>query len=107
MICVLVMLSTVPLFMAVGKNFLPQDDQSEFEVTVRMPPGSSLEGSAEVMTQLENELKTLPGVRNLLTTLGADHAEAGRPRIDPGRSRRRQAAQGDADRRSCSWRASG
>src|SRR4051794_19814382 len=32
-VCVLTILATVPLFMAVGKNFIPQADQSEFEVT--------------------------------------------------------------------------
>ncbi|HET8547228.1 MAG TPA: efflux RND transporter permease subunit, partial [Bryobacteraceae bacterium] len=64
--------SSVPLFLVVGKNFLPQDDQAEFEVTVKMPPGSSLEGSASVMSELEQRLKTLPGVRSLTTTLGAD-----------------------------------
>jgi HAE1 family hydrophobic/amphiphilic exporter-1 len=69
---VLVFLSTIPLFMIIGKDFLPTDDQSEFEVTVRMPPGSSLEGSDAVMKGLEAELKTLPGVKNMLTTLGAD-----------------------------------
>jgi HAE1 family hydrophobic/amphiphilic exporter-1 len=67
-----VFLSTIPLFMMVGKNFLPQDDQSEFEVTVRLPPGSSLEGSSDVMLQIENDLKALPGVRDVLTTIGAD-----------------------------------
>ena len=69
---VLVFLSTVPLFMIIGKDFLPQDDQSEFEITVRTPPGSSLEGTDAVMRSLEDEVKTLPGVRNLLTTIGAD-----------------------------------
>jgi hydrophobic/amphiphilic exporter-1 (mainly G- bacteria), HAE1 family len=68
----LVVLSSVPLFMLIGKDFLPTDDQSEFEITVRMPPGSSLEGSREVMTRLENEVKTLPGIKSMLTTLGAD-----------------------------------
>ena len=68
----LVVLSTVPLFMAVGKSFLPTDDQSEFEVTVRMPPGSSLEGTEAAMTQLEAELKHVPGIRNMLTTIGSD-----------------------------------
>ncbi len=68
----LVFLSTVPLFMIIGKDFLPQDDQSEFEVTVRVPPGSSLEGTSEVFKQIEAELQPLPGVRNLLTVIGAD-----------------------------------
>ncbi len=74
-VCVLVFASIPPLFTMVGKNFLPVDDQSEFEVNLKMPPGSSLEGSSEVAARLENELKTLPGVRNVLTTLGADQRQ--------------------------------
>jgi HAE1 family hydrophobic/amphiphilic exporter-1 len=68
----LVFLSIIPLFSIIGKDFLPVDDQNEFEVTVRMPPGSSLEGSDAAMKTLEAELRTLPGIRNMLTTLGAD-----------------------------------
>ena len=67
-----VLVSIVPLFSMVGKDFLPIDDQSEFEVLVRMPPGSSLEGSESAMKSLEAELKQMPGVRNMLTTIGAD-----------------------------------
>jgi len=70
--CVVVLVSTVPLFMIIGKDFLPNDDQSEFEVTVRLPPGSSLEGSDAVMKGLEAEVRKLPGIRNMLTTIGAD-----------------------------------
>ena len=40
--CVLVIFSIFPLFRFVGKNFLPVDDQAQFEVTVRAPEGSSL-----------------------------------------------------------------
>jgi HAE1 family hydrophobic/amphiphilic exporter-1 len=69
---VLVFLSTIPLFMMVGKSFIPQDDQSAFEVTLKLPAGSSLEGSSEYVKQLEAELKAIPGVRDMLTVLGAD-----------------------------------
>ena len=41
---VLVLLSSIPLFMVVPKNFMPQDDQSEFEISLRAPEGTSLEG---------------------------------------------------------------
>jgi len=71
-VCLLVMLSSGPLFMIIGKDFLPTDDQGEFEVTVRMPAGSSLSGSEEMMKQIEEDLKTLPGVKSILTTIGAD-----------------------------------
>ncbi|MEO8663665.1 MAG: efflux RND transporter permease subunit, partial [Bryobacteraceae bacterium] len=71
-VCILVTLSTGPLFMMIGKDFLPTDDQSEFEVTVRMPAGSSLSGSENVVKQMEADLKTLPGVRNMLSGIGTD-----------------------------------
>jgi HAE1 family hydrophobic/amphiphilic exporter-1 len=69
---ILVVISTGPIFMGIGKDFLPQDDQSEFEVLVKAPPGSSLEGTEAVFSQIEAELKQLPGIRNLYTTIGAD-----------------------------------
>jgi hydrophobic/amphiphilic exporter-1 (mainly G- bacteria), HAE1 family len=71
-ISVLVALSSAPLFMTLGRDFMPNDDQSEFEISVRMPVGSSLAGSDAAMKQLEAEVRQLPGIRNLLTTLGAD-----------------------------------
>src|SRR4026208_2432678 len=40
--CVIVILSIVPLFMFVGKNFLPVDDQAQFELNVRAPEGHSI-----------------------------------------------------------------
>ncbi len=67
-----VVYTTGPLFNSMGKDFLPVDDQSYFEVTVRTPPGSSLEGTTQSMDTVEAELKKLPGLKYLLTTVGAD-----------------------------------
>ncbi len=67
-----VVYTTGPLFTSMGKDFLPVDDQSYFEVTVRTPPGSSLEGTTKGMDLVETELKKLPGLKYLLTTVGAD-----------------------------------
>jgi len=67
-----VALSTIPLAYFIGKDFLPEDDQSEFEVAVEMPKGSSLAGSDQMMREIEAELWKLPGVEHLLATVGAD-----------------------------------
>lgn len=72
MLAVLIMLSSVPIFMRMGKDFLPQDDQSEFEVTARMPVGSSLEGTRGVVQEMEAALRQLPGVIHIVTTIGSD-----------------------------------
>ncbi len=71
-VSLVVVYSTGPLFNSMGKDFLPVDDQSYFEVTVRTPPGSSLEGTTKSMDMVEAELKKLPGLQYLLTTVGAD-----------------------------------
>ncbi len=71
-ISIAVTYSSGPLFMSMGKDFLPVDDQSYFEVTVRTPPGSSLDGTTQGINLVETELKKLPGLKYLLTTIGAD-----------------------------------
>jgi len=76
----LVFVSVVPLFMMVGKDFLPVDDQSEFEVVVRLPLGSSISGTEQVMHSVEDEMRKLPGVEFLLTKIGADQQK----RVDRG-----------------------
>ena len=46
-IAVLVLLSSVPLFMIANKNFMPNDDQSEFEVGLRAPEGTEPRGDGD------------------------------------------------------------
>ncbi|MBM3737466.1 MAG: efflux RND transporter permease subunit [Acidobacteria bacterium] len=70
--CLLVTLSTGPLFMGIGKSFLPTDDQSEFEILVKLPVGTSIDGTDAMLRKMEAEVRKLPGVKNLLTVIGAD-----------------------------------
>jgi len=74
-LCVLVFLAIVPLFMFVGKNFLPVDDQSQFEVSVRTPEGSSLGAAAQQLEQIAREIRTLDGVTDTLVTIGGGQAQ--------------------------------
>lgn len=67
-----VILAIIPFFFFTGKDFIPQDDQSQFEINVRAPEGTSLEGSTALVAQLEQDLKVLPGLDSILTTVGAD-----------------------------------
>jgi len=66
----LVVVSTVAIFPYVKKEFIVDDDMSEFEVVVETPPGSSLERSDEILRNVEAELRQLPGVETLFTTIG-------------------------------------
>jgi len=68
--CLLVIVSIVPLFMFVGKNFLPVDDQAQFEVSVRAPEGSTLAATSALAERIAVDLRKLPGVTDTLTTIG-------------------------------------
>jgi HAE1 family hydrophobic/amphiphilic exporter-1 len=68
--CVLVIASIVPLFMAIGKNFVPEDDRSEFQVTVRTPEGSGLAATLTVAERIAADLRVFPEVTDTLTTIG-------------------------------------
>ncbi len=75
-LAVLVLLSSVPLFMIVDKNFMPQDDQSEFEVNLRAPEGTSLESTEVLTNRIANSIRQrLPEVSYTLVTIGGDPAK--------------------------------
>jgi HAE1 family hydrophobic/amphiphilic exporter-1 len=74
-LCVLVILSIVPLFMFVGKNFLPVDDQSQFEINMRAPEGSTLAATSTMVERIAAEVRTLPGVADTLVTIGGDRQQ--------------------------------
>jgi HAE1 family hydrophobic/amphiphilic exporter-1 len=73
--CVIVIGSIVPLFIFVGKNFLPVDDQSQFEISVRAPEGSTLVATSTLTERIATDLRKLPGVTDTLTTIGGGQQE--------------------------------
>ncbi len=72
----LVLLSSAPLFMIANKNFLPNDDQSEFEVNLRAPEGTSLEATEVLTNRIANSIRQrLTEVDYTLVTIGGDPAK--------------------------------
>ncbi len=71
LICLGIMLTSIPLFKLVKVEYIPSDvDESEFEVNVRAPEGTSLAGVDEAMRAIEAELRQVHGVRDVLATAG-------------------------------------
>jgi HAE1 family hydrophobic/amphiphilic exporter-1 len=58
------------LFAMVGFDFIPKDDQSEFEVSIRAPEGWTLARTSEVFAAIERRLGALPGVVHVLSQIG-------------------------------------
>ncbi|HEX3554013.1 MAG TPA: efflux RND transporter permease subunit [Thermoanaerobaculia bacterium] len=71
-VMILVFFSTVPLFMAVNKNFLPNDDESQFQVVVRVPEGANLATTQTILESVASQVRKLPGVVTTVNTIGND-----------------------------------
>jgi HAE1 family hydrophobic/amphiphilic exporter-1 len=67
---VLVVLSIVPLFTYVGKNFLPADDSSQYNVIVRTPEGTSLAATTNLAERVAQDIRAMPGIKHTLMTAG-------------------------------------
>ena len=72
---VLILLSSVPLFMVANKNFLPNDDQSEFEVGVRAPEGTSIDSTELIANRIATGIRALPEVDYTLVSIADDPAQ--------------------------------
>jgi len=70
-LCALVIASIVPLSMVAGFTFLAEDDENEFEVSVRLPEGTSLAASESVMEDMARRIRNeLEGVQSTLAVAG-------------------------------------
>jgi HAE1 family hydrophobic/amphiphilic exporter-1 len=75
-IAVVVLFSSVPLFSIANKNFIPQDDQSEFEINVRAPEGTSLESTEIIANRIAGAVRQrLPEVDFTIVTVAGDPAK--------------------------------
>ena len=68
-ISVLTFAATVPLAQLVGRSFLPNEDQGEFEITLDAPEGTSLAGMEKLVLEIGKHLKDVPGVANVMPTV--------------------------------------
>jgi multidrug efflux pump subunit AcrB len=68
--CVATLGSCVPLFKAVPKGFIPENDEAHFEINVRTPEGTSLQSTHLVADRIARETRRIPGVSYTLATIG-------------------------------------
>lgn len=75
-LCLVVMISIVPLGMITGFSFIPADDENEYEVVVRSGQGASLASHLRLMEEMARSLReNLPGVAATLVVAGYDPQE--------------------------------
>ena len=71
LICVVTVASIVPLYKFVGMAFLPDEDESLYQVNVRGPQGTSLSATQSILDRIARDIRAeVPGVKNTLVLAG-------------------------------------
>jgi hydrophobic/amphiphilic exporter-1 (mainly G- bacteria), HAE1 family len=61
--------TTVPMCKAVGGDFLPPNDEAQFEVYVQAPEGTTLESTTLIAERLARKIRNIPEVDSTLVTV--------------------------------------
>lgn len=70
-VAIVVALSSIPLYRVVKQEYIPTDvDEAEFDVNLNAPEGTNIESLNESMLEIEKDLRSTPGVRLVLSSLG-------------------------------------
>jgi HAE1 family hydrophobic/amphiphilic exporter-1 len=71
LICVLTVASIVPLYKYVGMAFLPDEDESIFQISVRGPQGTSLAATQSILDRIARDVRQrMPALRNTVVNAG-------------------------------------
>lgn len=71
LICIATVISIVPLYKFVGMAFLPDEDESLFQVNLRGPQGTSLSATQSILDRIARDIRAeIPGVKNTLVLAG-------------------------------------
>jgi HAE1 family hydrophobic/amphiphilic exporter-1 len=74
-VAIAVILSSIPLYKMVHQEFIPSSgDEGEFNVNVTAPEGVSLAAMDAAMAGVENDIKSAPGVRLVLSSVGGNNS---------------------------------
>lgn len=57
-------------------NFLPMDDESQFEVSARAPEGTSLQATREIARRIADQVRKMPNIEYTMLTIGSGSSQA-------------------------------
>ncbi len=76
--CVAALASMPFVVKPIPKNFLPDDDESQFQVTARAPEGTSLEATADIARKIALDVRKQKEVEYTVITIGGSGQSAAR-----------------------------
>src|SRR2546425_12083853 len=74
LIAVGVTASVVLVYPRIGQELVPDDDQGEFNVSINLPRGTSLDRTLEYVKDLEDTVRKLPEVQTVFTSIQPGNA---------------------------------
>ncbi|MBI2150806.1 MAG: efflux RND transporter permease subunit, partial [Acidobacteria bacterium] len=74
LIAVAVTLSAYELYPRIGQELVPDDDQSEFQVQIRLPNGTTLERTLDYTKDAEGLVRSLPEVQSVFSNINNGQA---------------------------------
>jgi HAE1 family hydrophobic/amphiphilic exporter-1 len=78
LICALTVASIVPLYKYVGMAFLPDEDESVYQISVRGPQGTSLAATQSILDRIARDVREqIPGLRNTVVNAGGFGSQGG------------------------------
>jgi hydrophobic/amphiphilic exporter-1 (mainly G- bacteria), HAE1 family len=70
-VCIIAIIAIWPLYKFVGYNFLPDEDESSYQVSLRAPQGTSLAATQSVLERVARDVREqIPGVESTLVNAG-------------------------------------
>ncbi|MBM3794693.1 MAG: efflux RND transporter permease subunit [Acidobacteria bacterium] len=76
-LAVAVVASTVPFYKIMRQEYLPSNlDESEFEMSVMAPEGTTLASMTEVLKRIEDDIRPMPGVQHVMSIVGVGYLQA-------------------------------
>ncbi|MET0384729.1 MAG: efflux RND transporter permease subunit, partial [Polyangiales bacterium] len=70
LLCVASLASCIPLAKAVPGSFVPENDDAQFNVSVRAPEGTSVQATRILADRVAREIRAVRGVSHTLMTIG-------------------------------------
>ncbi|WP_437733246.1 efflux RND transporter permease subunit [Sorangium sp. So ce1335] len=68
--------SCAPIAGTLPAGFLPEDDQAQFEISMRAPEGTSLTSTRLIAERIAGDVRRIPGVTSTLLTVGEGEQQA-------------------------------
>ncbi len=68
-----VFIGSVMLLPFIGTEFTPTADEGQFQVQIEAPTGSSIQQTAKIAREVEEEMAKLPAVQDIYTRIGGEY----------------------------------